>query len=137
MLSTSLQEEAERKKQLEEELQHSRDAVRSSVVAPGPARPDPARLSPMSPFCVFTGFNVLLSKASKTQETLDLVQEELSEQKLVRSDLERRSRERQLSLDRQVGVSEGGFTQKASAAREPTSSHKTHIAAQRWETPVT
>lgn len=101
VLSASLQAEAEQKKQLEKELQHSRDAVRSSVMASGPAQ-----LSQTFPFCIFTGFIFLLLKASGTQETLDLVQEELSEQKLMRSDLERRSRERQSSLDRQVGVSE-------------------------------
>lgn len=102
VLSASLQAEAERKKQLEEELQHSRDAVRSSFMASGPAQ-----LSQTFPFCIFTGFIFLLLKASGTQEILDLVQEELSEQKLMRSDLERRCRERQSSLDRQVGVSEG------------------------------
>lgn len=112
MLSTSLQAEAERKEQLEEELQQSRDAVRSSVVMPGPPR-----LCQIFPFCILTGFILQLSKASRTQETLDLVQEELSEQKLMRSDLERRSRERQSSLDRQVGVS----------VRKPPFSHPTHF----------
>lgn len=44
-------------------------------------------------------------KASKTQETLDLVQEELSEQKQMSSDLETQSKKKQSSLDQQVGIS--------------------------------
>lgn len=55
VLSASLQAEAERKKQLEEELQYSRDAVRSSVMASGPAQ-----RSQTFPFCIFTGFIFLL-----------------------------------------------------------------------------
>lgn len=96
MLSASLLAEADRKKQLEEELQQSRDEVRSSVVTFGSTQ--------IFDFIFLQVFSTLLLKVSRTKETLDLFQEEFSEQKLLISELQTRSKERQSSLDRQVCV---------------------------------
>lgn len=100
MLSASLQAETEQKKQLEDDLQHSRDLVRTSIIIHGPAW-----LCKVFRFCILMGLLFIQLKASKTQETLDLVQEELSEQKQMSSDLETQSKEKQSSLDQQVGIS--------------------------------
>lgn len=96
MLSASLQAEVDRKEQLEEELRQSRDEVRSAVVTFGSTQ--------IFDLIFLRVFSTLLLKVSRTQETLDLVREKFSEQKLLISELQTQSKERQSSLDRQVCV---------------------------------